>query len=253
MSGAEDTLRAFVAAHVARLPHSGDASTSDELALAMTRLLRYREELLRWNERVNLTAIVESEEVLIKHFLDSLTILGVTAAPTCRLLDIGSGAGFPGLPLKIVCPSWSVVLLEATARKVAFLEHMQRVLELDDLQVIHGRAEQVGHQPAYRGAFDLVTARAVAALPVVLEYASPFCRPGGLVVLPRKGDTSAERGQAERAATALGLAFEAELPVTLPGLDDGRYLSTWRQIAPCPHRFPRQGAALLKRPAGDRG
>jgi 16S rRNA (guanine527-N7)-methyltransferase len=245
MGEAEDTLQTFVDALYAQAPRAHERAVE-----AMVRLMRYREELLRWNERVNLTSVVDPEEVLTRHFLDSLSVLTVADAPHCRLLDIGSGAGFPGLPLKIVRPAWWVTLLEATAKKVAFLRHMQQVLELEDLEVVQGRAEQLGHDPAYRGRFDLVTARAVAALPVVLEYAAPYCRQGGRVVLHRKGDTPAELAQGRRAGEQLGLALEATVLVTLPGLNDGRSLMVWRSVSPCPPRFPRSSAAILKRTIG---
>ncbi|WP_084657764.1 16S rRNA (guanine(527)-N(7))-methyltransferase RsmG [Thermogemmatispora onikobensis] len=247
MSEAEETLQAFVRQLYAQTPEA-----SAQAAEALARFLRYREELLRWNERVNLTAIVDPEEVLTRHFLDSLAILTAVDPPTCRLLDIGSGAGFPGLPLKIVRPAWAVSLLEATARKVAFLRHVCQVLEVDGVTIVHGRAEQLGHDQRYRGAFDLVTARAVAALPVVLEYAAPYCRVGGTIVLPRKGDSPEEMAQGLRAAEQLGLTLEAQRPISLPGLDDGRYLLLWRQQQLCPPHFPRSNAAILKRPAGER-
>ncbi|MBX5451442.1 16S rRNA (guanine(527)-N(7))-methyltransferase RsmG [Thermogemmatispora sp.] len=246
MSEAEETLQAFVQQLYAQVPQA-----AAQVAQALARFLRYREELLRWNERVNLTAIIDPEEVLTRHFLDSLAILTAVDPPTCRLLDIGSGAGFPGLPLKIVRPAWTVTLLEATARKVAFLHHICQVLELEQVTVVHGRAELLGHDQAYRGTFDVVTARAVAALPVVLEYAAPYCRVGGTIVLPRKGDSPDEMTQGLRAAEQLGLALEARLPVTLSGLNDGRYLLVWRQHQPCPPQFPRNNAAILKRPAGE--
>lgn len=184
MTEAEETLQAFVQQLYAQTPEA-----SAQAAKALIWFLHYRAELLRWNERVNLTAIVDPEEVLTRHFLDSLAILTAIDPPACRLLDIGSGAGFPGLPLKIVRPAWAVTLLEATARKVAFLRHVCQVLGLQGVTVVHGRAEQLGHDQRYRGSFDLVTARAVAALPVVLEYAAPYCRVGGTIVLPRKGDS----------------------------------------------------------------
>src|SRR5579859_2709201 len=120
------------------------------------RFLRYRELLLEWNARFNLTAITDPEEVLIKHFLDSLTLLAVYDQPETRLLDIGSGAGFPGLPLKIARPAWRVTLLEATGKKVTFLRQVIEVLELEGIEVAQGRAEELAHQSPYRAAFDLV-------------------------------------------------------------------------------------------------
>src|SRR5579875_2837699 len=211
-------------------------------------LLLYREELLEWNTRINLTAITEPEEVLIKHFLDSLSLLSVYDSPDARLLDIGAGAGFPGLVLKIVRPRWRVTLLEATGRKVMFMQHMIEMLQLEDVVAVHGRAEELGHRTGYRAAFDVVTARAVAALPALLEYAAPFCRVGGRIILPKKGDIAQELAQGKRAAALVGAALETDAPVNLPGLDDGRRLLVWRQAKPCPARFPRGSAAMAKQP-----
>src|SRR5439155_21965584 len=134
----------------------------------------FREDLLDWNTQINLTAITDPEEVLIKHFLDSLSLLMVYDVPDVRLLDIGVGAGFPGLPLKIVRPQWQVVLLEATGKKVSFLQHVIEILQLKDVEAVHARAEELAHKDTYRGAFDVVTARAVASLSTLLEYAAPF-------------------------------------------------------------------------------
>src|SRR5579875_2879369 len=211
-------------------------------------LLRYREELLEWNTRINLPAITEPEEVLIKHCLDSLSLLSVYDSPDARLLDIGAGAGFPGLVLKIVRPRWRVTLLEATGKKVMFMQHMIEMLQLEDVVAVHGRAEELGHRTGYRAAFDVVTARAVAALPALLEYAAPFCRVGGRIILPKKGDIAQELAQGKRAAALVGAALETDAPVNLPGLDDGRRLLVWRQAKPCPARFPRGSAAMAKQP-----
>ncbi len=212
--------------------------------------LHYRQELLDWNTRINLTAITDPEEVLLKHFLDSLSLLLVYDQPQARLLDIGSGAGFPGLPLKIVRPQWRVTLLEATGKKVTFLRHMIEVLHLEEIEAIHGRAEELAYSQKYRASFDVVTARAVASLPTLLEYAAPFCRIGGQIILPKKGELAEELAQGKRAATQLGAVFKADVAVTLPGLADGRRLLVWEQQKPCPAHFPRSGAAMAKRPLG---
>src|SRR5260370_41740831 len=151
--------------------------------------------MLEWNTRVNLTAITDPEEVLIKHFLDSLSLLKAYDEPQTRLLDIGAGADFPGLPLKIVRPAWQVVLLEATGKKVTFLQHIIETLQLKDVIAVHGRAEELAHKPEYRASFDVVTARAVAALPTLLEYAGPFCRLGGQIILLKKGNLTEELTQ----------------------------------------------------------
>lgn len=212
---------------------------------------RYREELLDWNMRMNLTAITDPEEVLIKHFLDSLSLLLVYDKPQTRLLDIGSGAGFPGLPLLIVRPQWHVTLLEATGKKVTFLHHIIEVLQLKDVVAIQGRAEELGHRTEYRGAFDLVTARAVASLSTLLEYAAPYCRVGGQIIFPKKGALTEELEQGKRAARSVGAVLQNDMEVVLPGLADGRRLLVWEQQKRCPAQYPRSGAVIAKRPLGE--
>src|SRR5579859_805379 len=145
-------------------------------------LLRYRQELLDWNTRINLTAITDPEEVLMKHFLDSLSLLSAYDASHTSLLDIGSGAGFPGMVLKIVRPEWHVTLLEATGKKVKFLQHSIETLQLVNIEAVQGRAEELAHKQEYRSSFDLVTARAVSSLATLLEYAAPYCRVNGKMI-----------------------------------------------------------------------
>jgi 16S rRNA (guanine527-N7)-methyltransferase len=216
----------------------------------------YRRELLDWNTRVNLTAITHPEEVFIKHFLDSLSLLRALPSsfmhnkPDIRLLDIGSGAGFPGLPLKIVHPKWRVVLLEATGKKVAFLQHMIETLHLNGVEAVHGRAEDLAHKREYRAVFDLVTARAVTSLPTLLEYAAPYCRVGGIIILPKKGDFAQELAQGIHAAQSLGTTLQADHLVTLPSLNDGRHLLVWKQNKLCPVQYPRSGSVIAKKPLG---
>jgi 16S rRNA (guanine527-N7)-methyltransferase len=212
--------------------------------------LRYREELLEWNSRFNLTAIKDPEEVLIKHFLDSLTLFEVidhaNTPGTLRLLDIGTGPGFPGLPLKIAHPEWHVTLIEATGKKTTFLRHIVDVLHLQNVEILHGRAEEFAHQKAYRERFDIVTARAVSALPVLLECSAPYCRKGGTIILPKKGELSDELTQGERIGSNLGTRFLKDSPITLPGLNDGRRLLLWQQQKPCPPQYPRAWSAMTK-------
>lgn len=212
--------------------------------------LRYRQELIEWNSRFNLTAITDPDEILRKHFLDSASLLTVYDKRQVRVLDIGAGAGFPGLPLKILRPQWRVVLLEATGKKVTFLRHMIEMLELREIEAVQGRAEELAHQQAYRASFDLVTARAVASLPILLEYAAPFCRVGGEIILLKKGDLVEELARGKLAARHLGTVLRADRAVTLPGLDDSRRLLVWEQVKKCPESFPRSGAAMAKKPLG---
>ena len=158
----------------------------------------YLENLVAWNRKLNLTAITDPEQIEVRHFLDSLSILQAGEArqelssPRARAIDIGSGAGFPGIPLAISFPHAHVTLLEATGKKVAFLEHVALQLGLAGVAAIHGRAEEAAHDPAHRGQYGLALARAVAQLPVVVEYALPFCRDGGCLVAHRGSEGAAE-------------------------------------------------------------
>lgn len=216
----------------------------------LEQFLHYRQELLGWNTRVNLTAITNPEEVDVKHFLDSLSLLQVQDKPSVHLLDIGSGAGFPGLPLKIARPDWHVTLLEATGKKTRFLRHMIDILQLKEIEVVQGRAEEIAHEKQYRGLFDIVTARAVASLSLLLEYCAPYCRMNGLIILPKKGELVEELIQGKRAGIQVGAVLKADQPVKLPGLTDGRRLLVWEQIKLSPFQFPRNGSAMVKKPLG---
>ncbi len=217
----------------------------------LEQFLRYQQELLDWNTRFNLTAITDPEEVQIKHFLDSLSLLAVYDEPQTDLLDIGSGAGFPGLALKIARPEWNVTLLEATGKKVTFLRHMIEALQLEGIVAVQGRAEELAHQEAYRAKFDLVTARAVASLSALLEYSAPYCRVGGSIVLPKKGDLVDELARGKRAAGQVGAVLKADVAVEVPGLADGRRLLVWRQQKDVPEQYPRVGAVMVKKPLRD--
>jgi 16S rRNA (guanine527-N7)-methyltransferase len=216
----------------------------------LDQFLQYRRELLDWNTRINLTAISDPDEALTKHFLDSLSLLMAYDPPIANVLDIGAGAGFPGLPLKIVHPQWHIVLLEATGKKVKFLQHIIETLQLHNVEAVQGRAEELAHKVEYRASFDLVTARAVASLPTLLEYAAPFTRLGGIMIFPKKGDLTEELARGKRAASQVGVRFKADVPVTLTGLDDGRRLLVWGQVSKCPEQFPRSGGVMAKKPLG---
>jgi 16S rRNA (guanine527-N7)-methyltransferase len=215
---------------------------------------QFRDLLLDANTRVNLTAITDPTEVVTRHFLDSLTCLLAVApaqrARPLRLLDVGSGAGFPGIPLAITFPVLRVTSLEATGKKARFQQEAVAALGLANLTVLTGRAEELARQPEYHGRYDLVTARAVAPLPTLLEYCCPFARVGGRVIAPKKGDLMEEVAAGTKAALLLGAKLRAPIPVTISPLADGRALLVAEQQRACPQQYPRPAGAPAKHPLG---
>jgi 16S rRNA (guanine527-N7)-methyltransferase len=212
----------------------------------------YYQELVAWNEKANLTAITSYEEVQTKHFLDSLSCLQVLA--NCPVdvscIDIGSGAGFPGLPIKIVWPQMHLTLLEVTGKKADFLEHIVARLGLGRVQVVRARAEEVGQRAEYRESFRVALARAVAALGVLAEYALPLLRLGGVFVAEKGRDVDEEVKAAEAAVKTLGGELQEVKPIQLPGLRDLRHLVVVRKVRTTPPKYPRRPGIPAKRPLG---
>lgn len=214
----------------------------------------YYQELVDWNQKFNLTAITEYEQVQVRHFLDSLSCLlarearQILCRPGSRVVDIGSGAGFPGIPLKLAFSLAQFTLVEATGKKVSFLKHVISVLGLESVTPIHGRAEELARDPAHRQQYDLALARAVAELPVVVEYALPFCRVGGWVVAQKGEAGAAEAWSAERAIALLGGSLRRVVPVELPGLPEDRSLVVIEKVSPTPDTYPRRTGIPSKRP-----
>lgn len=214
----------------------------------------YYEELVAWNARFNLTAITDRREVQVRHFLDSLSCLLVLDArfpsgkPPPRVMDIGAGAGFPGIPLKLVRPDWELTLVDSVRKKVQFLEHMVQVLQLRGVAVVGARAEELGQDPTHREQYDVALGRAVAELSVLAEYLLPFCRVGGVMVAPKGFKAKAEVGVAQQAIGALGGRVVEVRRVDVPGLDEMRVLVVVEKIAPTPARYPRRPGIPSKRP-----
>jgi 16S rRNA (guanine527-N7)-methyltransferase len=212
----------------------------------------YYEQLVEWNRRVNLTGITDYEEVLVKHFLDSLSIvLTLDEAKQVdgdfALLDIGTGAGMPGIPLKIVHPEANLVLLDSVAKKTAFLEHIVGELRLQGVSVLTQRAEEIGHIRDYREHFDLVVCRAVSQLATVAELTLPFCRIGGLAVIPKKDSIERELSQASASIGILGGNLKTVHKLTIRGLEQ-HILVVLEKTSPTPDTYPRRPGIPAKRP-----
>ena len=206
--------------------------------------------LLRsWNESMNLVSKGSLAKIETRHILDSLTAaLVLGGAPSGKVIDVGSGAGFPGLPLKIVYPGIGLTLVEATQKKARFLEAVVDALGLDGAAVVTERAERLGQDPAYREGFDVVVARALAPLPVLAELTLPLCRRGGMVVAYKSPGVEGEVAEARRAIRFLGGAAPriVEVPATVTG--DPRVLVAIEKRGPTPRKYPRRPGAPAKQP-----
>ena len=212
----------------------------------------YYQELVDWNKQVNLTAITDYEEVQIKHFLDSLTVTlawqRAISSADFRLIDVGTGAGLPGVPLKILLPDIKLVLLEATAKKAAFLHHLKQKLGLDDVEIVVGRAEEIAHETQYRERFDIVLSRAVAPLPTLVELTLPFCAIGGSFIAQKKGAIDLEVSNSTKAISLLGGSLPEVKRIDLEEFADERYLVIIDKVSPTPKLYPRRPGMPAKRP-----
>lgn len=211
---------------------------------------RYADELLDWNQRLNLTAITEPEEVEIKHFADSLSCLMVIKPrrPGLRIIDVGSGAGFPGLPIKIACPDVHMTLVEATGKKVDFLRHIVETLGLRGVVLVNERAESIGQAAEHREVYDWVLARAVAGMRTLAEYLLPLARIGGHVVAQKGESAPQEVSEGEAAIRLLGGRVVLLTPVDLPTVAETRYLIDLEKIAATPPQYPRRPGVPSKKP-----
>jgi len=210
---------------------------------------QYEKELAIWNDRHSLTSIRKSDDVRIKHFLDSLSAyLAMRGSKVNSLVDIGTGAGFPGIPLKILCPGIKLTLVESVEKKVAFCRHIVDTLALENVEVIQSRAERIGQELSHREKYDWALARAVAVMPVLIEYLMPLVRVGGKVLAMKGESAPAEVHSAESAIQVLGGHLRQMIHVTLPGVVETRHLVVIEKIAATPERYPRREGIPNKRP-----
>jgi len=231
----------------------GAARLGIELTLTQVeQFQRYYELLTEWNKRINLTGVTDYEEVQTKHFLDSLTIIPAIVKQRdmahLTMIDVGSGAGLPGIPLKIILGQAELVLVESVRKKTAFLEELVRQLHLNKVKVVTGRAEEVAHQPEYRERFSVVVSRALAKLPTLMELTLPFCAVGGIVIAQKKGDISQEINEAATAITVLGGKLQDVNKIELLELSSDRCLVIINKIQPTPTKYPRRSGMPTKEP-----
>ena len=228
------------------------ASTVLGIRLVGTQLAlleRYEQELMEWNTRINLTAIHDPKQIHVKHFLDSLSCLCVMRdTPMERVVDVGSGAGFPGLPLKIFYPPMRLTLVESVGKKANFCRHVVKKLGLEGVEVVQERAEAVGHMKNHREQYDWSLARAVAIMPVLVEYLLPLTRVGGAMLAMKGESAPAEAHAADHAIRMMGGHLRKLVPVTLPGVAEERYLVVVDKVAATPQSFPRRIGVPAKQP-----
>ena len=210
---------------------------------------RYYELLIEWNRVMNLTGITEYDEVNLKHFTDSLTIVRIkNMKNVSTLIDVGTGAGFPGIPIKIAFPHIKVTLLDSLNKRIKFLNQVVEELDLKDVVTLHGRAEDYAKKEEYREQFDLCASRAVANLSTLSEYCLPFVKKGGCFISYKSADSDEEIEQSKKALDILGGKIEKVDKFVLPGSDMGRALVMVEKVKNTPRKYPRKAGVPSKEP-----
>lgn len=211
------------------------------------KFFKYKNILKEWNEKINLTAIEEDRDIIIKHFVDSLSIVPLMKGDGIKLIDVGTGAGFPGIPVKIARESIEVTLLDSLDKRVKFLNEVIKENSLKDIKALHGRAEEKGVLPEFREKYDICTARAVASLPVLIEYCLPFVKIGGCFIA-MKGSSTEEIDNSKKALDIIGGKIEEVKEFTLPFSDIKRNVIVIRKFRQTPTKYPRKAGKPSKEP-----
>ena len=209
---------------------------------------RYYKLLVSWNEKINLTAVTEKDDVFIKHFADSVALIRYADLSGKRILDIGTGAGFPGVPISIMCPGCSIVLADSLNKRIRFLDELVEDLELDDIITVHGRAEDLAFDKRFREGFDVVVSRAVANMSVLSEYCLPFVKPGGVFVSYKGASVDEELSDAKNAISVLCGTVDRVEKYSIPFTEYDRSLCFINKVACTDNKYPRKAGTPSKDP-----
>ena len=209
----------------------------------------YREILVEWNQKMNLTGIEDEKEVFIKHFLDSVSIFkNGYIKDNMKVIDVGTGAGFPGLPMKIAKRSLDVTLLDSLNKRINFLQEVCKKIYIDDVEFIHGRAEDFGQDENYREQYDIATARAVAGLPVLMEFCVPFVKVGGYFICLKGPNADLELEESKKAMETFGVKFIEKIDIKLPEIELNHNILVFEKIQNTPSKYPRKAGKPSKSP-----
>ncbi|MCC0670864.1 16S rRNA (guanine(527)-N(7))-methyltransferase RsmG [Clostridioides sp. ES-S-0005-03] len=220
--------------------------TNDDM---LQKFKTYRDILVDWNQKMNLTGIEDEKEVYIKHFLDSISaVKNEYIKNGMSIIDVGTGAGFPGIPLKICLEELELTLLDSLNKRISFLEEVARALELEGIKFIHGRAEDFGKDEKYREKYDIATARAVAGLPILMEFCVPFVKVGGYFICLKGPNANLELEESKKAIDTLGLEFIEKIDVELPEIDLNHNILVFKKIHETPVKYPRKAGKPAKNP-----
>lgn len=210
---------------------------------------KYREILVEWNQKMNLTGIEEEKEVYIKHFLDSVAAVKKGYIKDgMSIIDVGTGAGFPGLPLRICLENSKVTLLDSLNKRINFLSEVCTNINIDDIELMHGRAEDFGKDEKYREQYDIATARAVAGLPILMEFCVPFIKVGGYFVCLKGPNADTELEESRKAMEVLGLEFVEKIDVELPEIELKHNIVVFKKVNSTPAKYPRKAGKPVKTP-----